>query len=224
MQRFYGGSLEPLGPRQLGVVASTDQLGRDGHVIEPSGIDLTAYRRNPIVLWQHMPDSPIGIATAIGVREGALMARLEFAPEGISPIADQICSLTKEGILAGVSIGFDPLEMSPIDPARPRGGQRFTKVELLEISVVAIPADTGAGVVERSALPRRAALYRSLQAVPASAVERVASRLPSRREAPFSPSGHVWMLLESHRLDRLDEEQRQAGSLPRRRRHAARGY
>jgi HK97 family phage prohead protease len=223
MERFYGGSLEPLGPRELGVVASTSQLGRDGHEIVPEGIDLSAYRKNPIVLWQHMPEMPVGIATAIGVREGALMARLEFAPEGVSPIADQICSLTKASILAGISIGFDPKESSPLDPNRPRGGQRFTKVELLEISVVAIPADSGAGIVQRSALPVRAALYRSLQAVPASAVERVAALLPGRRATPFSHASHAWMLTEAARLDRVDEELK-GRNLPRRRRHASRGY
>ena len=200
MQRFYGSSVEPLGDREVGVIASTSQLASDGHIIEPAGIDISGYLRNPIVLWQHQPTEPVGVATAVGVRDGALMARIRFAPEGASPTADQIYSLTRAGIVQGCSIGFDPRESSPLDPKNPRAGQRFTRIELLEISFVSVPSDTGAGVIERSF--RGGAAFRSLTDVPASAVQRVDATLPRRRApTPFSPTIHAWMLVEQRRLD-----------------------
>jgi len=59
--------------------------------------------------------------------------------------------------VTGVSIGFDPVDMEPMNPAQPRGPQRYLKSELLEISFVAIPANTGAGVVQRAFTRHRAA-------------------------------------------------------------------
>lgn len=205
-KRFYMGGLEPLAEREVGVVASTAQLGRDGHIVEPSGIDLTAYRKNAIVLWSHSPEDPVGVTTAIGVRDGALAARIEFAPLGISALADQCCSLVKAGVVKAVSIGFQPLQSVPIDRNDPRAGRHITSAELLEISFVSIPADTGALVVERAAPPIGMIGFSALRPVPRAAIERAAARVPrSRGGLIMSPTNHVWSLLEAKRRD---DEQR----------------
>jgi HK97 family phage prohead protease len=185
LERFMG-STTSLGEREIGVIASTDELARDGHIVIPSGIDLTAYRRNPIVLFNHDYGRPVGVCTAVGVENGALAARIEFAPEGVSADADLVCNLTKAGTLRGISIGFNPIEAEPINPKEAWGGQRITSSELLEISVVAVPADTGALVTARSFEARPAAV-RMLQAlVPTgpAARERAMSRLYAVRPKP----------------------------------------
>src|ERR1041385_6112032 len=107
-QRFFSSEVEPLGDREIGVIAATSQLARDGHVLDVRGLDLTNYRKVPIVLYQHNRDQPVGTATALGVVGDALAARIQFAPPGISVVADQCCAMTKAGILRGISIGFDP--------------------------------------------------------------------------------------------------------------------
>lgn len=142
---------EELGDRQLRVICSTGDVDRMGDIVVQDGIDLSAYRNNPIVLWSHDPEKPIGRATSIGVSGGKLVADVEFAPQGISPKADEICGLAKAGIINAVSIGFQPVEYEPVDPKRPYGAQRFLKSELMEFSFVSIPANTGAAVVERDA-------------------------------------------------------------------------
>ncbi len=141
MQRFLTGGMQDLGPREVGVVASTDQLARDGHILEPRGISLDNYRRNPIVLWTHDITQPVGAATAVAVEGRSLAARIEFAPAGASAVADEICSLVKSGVIKGVSVGFDPIDVEPIDPKMgSRGGLHITTSELLEISFCAIPS------------------------------------------------------------------------------------
>jgi HK97 family phage prohead protease len=206
MQRFVTGGVESLGEREVGVICSTNELARDGHVLEPSGINLANYRHNPVVLWNHdVNQSPIGTCTSIGIQNGSLAARIEFAPEGMSNLADEICGLAKAGIVRGVSIGFDPLETEPLNTAKPRGGQHITKSELFEISFVNVGADTGAGVVARSfaSRPGAEAMLRALpRTSPTStagverALSEIARRYGQQRTQPkplaaWTPNDHM---------------------------------
>jgi len=210
-QRFFSGEVEPLGDREIGVIAATSKLARDGNILEISGMDLSNYRKVPIVLYQHDRMQPVGIATALGVVGDSLAARIRFADAGVSVVSDQACALCKAGILRGISIGFDPdwSTAEPIDPKNPRGGKRFRKSELLEISVVSIPADTGATVVARS-FGGREDFRRMIERLPAMAkpsLERAAAKLPQHAGGRIlSHAGHVWTLLQ------ISEQKRQAYS------------
>jgi HK97 family phage prohead protease len=135
-----------LGARQIRVVASDATLDRMGDVMVPQGCDCAAYRANPIVLAQHDPNVPIGIAK-ITVSKDRVEALIDFAPEGISAKADEYCGLAKAGIISAVSIGFDPLESTP----RAGGGYIYNKWTLLELSLVSVPANPAATVIERAA-------------------------------------------------------------------------
>lgn len=142
--------ITPVGEDEVDVVMSTASLARDGHVLVPQGCRLENYQANPIVLWSHDPDCPIGNVTDIAVDAHEIRARIKFAPLGISQKADEIRGLMKAGVVRAVSVGFDPLEGEPLDPKKPRGGQRFTDWELLELSGVSVGADTGALVTQRA--------------------------------------------------------------------------
>jgi HK97 family phage prohead protease len=200
--RFYG-AVEPLSDLEVLVVASTEQLARDNCVLVQSGLDLTNYRKNPIVLFQHQPTSPVGTTTAIGFDGDVLAARIEFAPIGVSQIADQARALVKSGVLRGISIGFDAKETEPLDKKKPYGGQRITKSELLEISFVSIPADTGAGVVARWHGARAGERLGSIAAIPRiphAAIARAAALLPQASPGRvISPTMQVWALQEAER-------------------------
>jgi len=200
LERFMASS-ESLGPREIGVIASTDELARDGHIVEPSGIDLTAYRANPIVLFNHNSAEPIGACSAVGVEDGQLAARIEFAPAGVSLRADEICALAKAGVLKGVSIGFDPIECEPLDPKSPWGGQHITKSELLEISMVAVPADTGAGVVSRAFSARQKRLIQSLVPISRRSVESVLSQARRRAKPDYMLTSQEWLAREMSRAN-----------------------
>lgn len=214
MERLYGGNFEPLGDREVGVIAASSERARDGHVLEVAGMDLTNYRRNPVVLHQHNPESVIGVCSSIGVEGDLLVARIRFADPGVSAVADQICSLMKGAVMRAISVGFDPQETEPLDPRKPRGGLRITRSELLELSAVAVGADPNAVVITRALnTPSLDRIFRRL-AIPQAAIERAAARIPRRRDgAPLSHAGHVWALQEQRRLDdeaRFSREARQA--------------
>jgi HK97 family phage prohead protease len=211
VQRFYGG-VEPLGDREIAVIAASSALARDGHVIEVQGINLTNYRKVPIVLYQHDPTLPIGTCTAIGVEGDVLAAKIEFAPAGISRVADEACAMCKASVLRGISIGFDPdLETAePLDPRRPRAGQRFKRCELLEISVVSVPADVNAAVVARSFASSRVDLRKMVDRLPRVSkvgIQRAAAILPMRfnNTRLLSHAGHVWAILEGRERDRSEQ-------------------
>lgn len=131
-------------------VLMTDSLARDGHIIDPAGMLLANYQRNPIVLWQHQPGFPVGTASGITRYSDRIAARITFAPAGVSSTADEVRGLVKNGVVTAMSIGFDVLDADPLDPKKPRGGMRITRSELLECSFVSVPADPGATVTARA--------------------------------------------------------------------------
>lgn len=149
IRRVLAAEIRELGEDEVEVVMSTGTIARDGHILEPQGAVLDNYRANPVFLFQHDQKVPVGTAEEITVEADKITARVRFAPIGVSADADKIRGLVKSGIIRTVSVGFDPIEGTPLDPKKPRGGQRFTRWELLETSFVSVPADPGAVVTAR---------------------------------------------------------------------------
>jgi HK97 family phage prohead protease len=148
--KFLSGSaFTTVGDRQIRAVCSNEQVDRVGDIVVQAGIQLQNFRKNPIILFGHDPLQPVGKAVSVQVTGGQLEALIEFAPAGASQKADEVCALAKAGVLSTVSIGFDTIKSAPIDPGRPRGPQKLLQIELLEISLVAVPALPSAVVVER---------------------------------------------------------------------------
>jgi HK97 family phage prohead protease len=138
--------------RLVTVICSTGEPDRMGDVIVQNGIDLTAYRKNPVVLWGHSADVPIAKAIEIDVKNGKLQATVQFPPEGDDEDADWVYGKIKAGIVNATSVGFIPKDYEPLDPKQPWGGFKFVKSELLEFSFVSIPANSGCLIVGRSLL------------------------------------------------------------------------
>ena len=117
-------------------VLSDPSRDRVGDKIEQSGWELRNFLKNPVALFNHNQDAPIGVWENVRVESGKLLARLALAARGTSARIDEIRSLVEQGILKAVSVGFKPLEAEPIKG----GGLHFKRQELLEASVVSIPA------------------------------------------------------------------------------------
>jgi HK97 family phage prohead protease len=128
----------------LTYVLSDDTLDRMGDIIDPAGWDLRWFRKNPIALFGHNSSAPIGRWKNIRVEGGRLVAELEPAQRGTSQRIDEILSLIDQDILRATSVGFRPIEFEPIDEKNPYRGTRYTKQELLETSIVSVPANPAA--------------------------------------------------------------------------------
>jgi len=134
----------------LSYVLSDATVDRYGDIIEPDGWLLAAFRRNPIALFNHSPMQPIGKWANIRVEGERLVADLVPAAKGTSQRVDEILSLIDQDILRATSVGFLGVESEPIDPERPFAGTRYTKQELLETSIVSVPANPAALQLARS--------------------------------------------------------------------------
>jgi HK97 family phage prohead protease len=134
----------------LSFVLSDATRDRMGDIIEPSGWQLDWFRRNPVALFNHQTDFPIGRWRNPRVEGEQLVADLEPAEAGTSARIDEIISLIRQDILPATSVGFRPLKREPIDPEYPGRGTRFLETELLEASIVSVPANPAALHVARS--------------------------------------------------------------------------
>jgi HK97 family phage prohead protease len=136
--------------RQVKVICSTGMPDRSGDVVVQRGIDLAAYRNNPIVLWNHLADVPIASSVDIEVKGDQLQATVQFPPEGEDEDSDWVYGKIKAGIVNATSIGFIPKDYEPLNPKEPWSGYKFKTSELLEFSFVSVPANSGCLIVGRS--------------------------------------------------------------------------
>lgn len=126
-------------------VISTSTPDRDNDTIAVAGWKLDNYRRNPVVLWAHDYQSlPLGRAVSVAVDGDKLVADAEFADHDM---ANAVLKLIDGGFLRATSVGFRPLT-STYNNAR--GGTDYTAQELLEFSLVPVPANPEALIQAKS--------------------------------------------------------------------------
>ena len=130
---------------RISYIASTDAIDRYGDVVSQNW-ELVAYKKNPIILWNHDQMSPpIGRAASVEIVDGQLTIDVEFDME--DPHAAMIARKAKAGFINAVSVGFQPLDMTPRSElpkdhkAYGKDGVFYQRSELLELSVVTVPAN-----------------------------------------------------------------------------------
>jgi HK97 family phage prohead protease len=127
-----------------------------GDRIAVNGWELSAYRSNPTVLWAHDSSSPpIGRMVIIFVANEKLMGDVQFAPASAYQFAETIYNLVTEGFIKAGSVGFIPVEWKFADDKSRPMGVDFKRQELLEFSVVPVPANANALIEARSYRGRR---------------------------------------------------------------------
>ena len=121
-------------------LASTNAVDRAGDVINHDAWikmnGLENYKTNPIVLFNHDYNKPIGRATSLEVTENGL----EFGAR-ISKSSGEIKDLIKDGVLGAFSVGF---RVKDADYNKETDGYTIKDAELFEVSVVSVPCNQGA--------------------------------------------------------------------------------
>lgn len=118
-------------------VISTNAIDRHGETVDQEGWDFSNWLVNPVILDSHKYDSIDDIiGRGIGYpkrTENGWSIGIEFAdtPKGMRAKA-----LVDARMLRTVSVGFRSLKRVPSD-----GVMKHTKMELLEVSLVAVPAN-----------------------------------------------------------------------------------
>ncbi len=121
--------------------ASTARLDRAGDILEPQGAEWTL----PVpLLLDHNHAQQIGHVKALkagqrGIRFTAEISRIEHAGKA-KDLVDFAWNLVQAGLRGAVSVGFRSLASEPLRG----GGVRYTRWELLELSLVSIPAQPDA--------------------------------------------------------------------------------
>lgn len=134
-------------------VLSDESINCYGYRVLTSGIDLSAFRKNPLLLWAHFRDEgsarwcnylPIGHWEDIEVKDGVLSACPVF--DCTDELSQTICDKYEAGTLSASSIGFrikaTSSEKHHLLPGQTR--ETVTKCELIEASIVDIPANKNA--------------------------------------------------------------------------------
>lgn len=125
---------------------TTEDIDRSGDIVRATGAKIDLFMRNPVILWGHDYSEPaIAKAVALEIIPGrGIRAQFVFPEEGINPKADVVRKLWASGFLNAVSIGFIPIVSESMDSKNPFGSQEYKEWELLEFSIVNVPAQPNA--------------------------------------------------------------------------------
>ena len=140
----YTSTFKTLGEQDDGSIdikgsASTNGLDRAGDIIEADAWTkggLENFKNNPIILFNHNYDKPIGRATGLEVNDKGLDISAK-----ISKAAGDVTQLIKDGVLGAFSVGF---RVKDADYMTETDGYKIKDAELFEVSVVSVPCNQGA--------------------------------------------------------------------------------
>jgi HK97 family phage prohead protease/HK97 family phage major capsid protein len=121
-------------------MASTKDFDRAGDSISPEAWmkgGLNNFEKNPIILFNHDYNKPIGRATGLKVTENGLEMKAKISKSA----PDSVAQLVKEGILGAFSVGF---KVKDADYIKETDGLMIKDAELFEVSVVSVPCNQAA--------------------------------------------------------------------------------
>ncbi len=159
--------------RTFTCVLTKEIVDRDGEVILLDGLDLEAYKANPVVMFAHGKDKNAGkipVGKMVNIRrvnghilgDGEMASRPDAHPEAEEWVPDTLLSLMQQKCLNAVSIGFVPIagRRANADDMKKYGAKCemvTTKSELVELSLEPTPCNSSALIiaVSKGFLPKK---------------------------------------------------------------------
>ena len=128
-------------------IATTPTTDRVGDIVDSLGGEFTL----PVpLMWEHglgFIKDPVGWVVSAKASAQNIVVRAEFAklnePPSLKNDLDRACALIKSGLVRGLSIKFKPIDAVRI---KDTFGIHYKKWDWLELSAVAIPANTTATI------------------------------------------------------------------------------
>jgi HK97 family phage prohead protease len=140
---FEPDSAKALGDGQFEAVITTSSMDRHNENIVTDGIETDTYMQNPVVLYGHdYFGLPIGKTTKLTKMKNKIKVVFQLAVQEYE-FASTVAKMIESGYLNAVSIGGKVLEWS-------EDYKSILKMEMLEYSVVSIPANSEALITARS--------------------------------------------------------------------------
>jgi len=123
------------------ITISTPAIDRDHDRIVPGGVKIDNYMRNPVVQWGHNyrdPWATIGKTNSLEIADNGIVADFDLRPAANENDPQNIVQLLWDGNwIRTASVGFMPTVAEENDV----GGRDYTEWEILEWSLVPVPAN-----------------------------------------------------------------------------------
>lgn len=127
-------------------VLSTEAPDRVGDIVVISGLDTKNFESNPVALYMHNHQEPIGVWSNLKKANGALTGRLNLASKGTSKLIDFAHSMIEQGMLKAVSVSF----LTKVAHPNKNRGYKISESELVEVSLVTVPMNPQALMIAKS--------------------------------------------------------------------------
>ena len=190
------------------MVIAANETSRNGDDLNLRGISFKNYRKNPVVLWAHDSYQGIPIAKTVKIGhddQGRIEADFEFNSE--DEFAARVENAWNGGFIRAASIRFMPTKVVEV---RNEDGEverfRVDKSDLLEWSLVPVPADPDSVRAAARALNLPEEIFRGLEPEPEES-EPLPDPVTDEPEPEPKQGGPIEALRE--RVDALEQELRE---------------
>lgn len=192
------------------IIISTGDLDRDRDRVKPSGANVTNYLNNPVVQFAHNYSEPwatIGKTVNLEIKPEGLVADFELRPPANEQDPQNIVRLLWEGgWIRTASIGFNPTSAVENE----EGGRNFEEWDLLEWSLVPVPANQAALRLTAKAFTDTSAPALCTDKQSTDDIEPTAAKPASPQADDIQPEGLDAEVIESLR-EYLNELTKQIG-------------
>lgn len=138
--------------------------------------DLDNFKKNPVILFNHDKDKPIGRSLDVRPTDGGLWIKAKIS-KSKDPEISRIRDLIEEGILSAFSVGFDAED----EQKNTEGVNEIRKAQLYEVSIVTLPMNQDSlftiSAKSLAGLSREEAILKVLQVKGALVAESVQGRI-----------------------------------------------